>query len=77
MGTFNKGKIGHGLDAIIWWRNGEIDKIRKYCLEDVKITKDVYEYACAHNILKCKEGTEVFVKKLDELKKGLKKNDQD
>ena len=45
MGTFGKGKIGHGLEAITWWRNGEIEKIRKYCLEDVKITKELYEFA--------------------------------
>lgn len=50
--TLGKNKAGHGLDAIVWWRNGEIDKIIKYCLEDVKITKEVYEYAMKHGILK-------------------------
>lgn len=65
MGTFNKGKIGHGLEAITWWRSGEIDKIRKYCLEDVKITKELYEFACENNYLKCKEGAELFDIKLD------------
>lgn len=65
MGTFNKGKIGHGLEAITWWKNGEIDKIKKYCLEDVKITKELYEYACTHSLLKCKEGNESFDIKLD------------
>ena len=43
--TLGKNKIAHGLEAITWWKNGEIDKIIKYCLEDVKITKEVYEYA--------------------------------
>lgn len=65
LGTFNKGKIGHGLEAITWWRNGEIEKIRKYCLEDVKITKELYEYALKHGILKCKEGGDAFDIKLD------------
>jgi len=44
-GTLGTKKSGHGLDAIKWWKNGEIDKIRQYCLDDVKITKDIYEYA--------------------------------
>jgi len=65
LGTFNKGKIGHGLEAITWWKNGEIEKIRKYCLEDVKITKELYEYALKNGILKCKEGSECFDIKLD------------
>jgi DEAD/DEAH box helicase domain-containing protein len=50
--TLGKNKIAHGLEAIAWWKAGEIDKIIKYCLEDVKITKEVYEYAMKHKILK-------------------------
>ncbi|HEY4511911.1 MAG TPA: ribonuclease H-like domain-containing protein [Candidatus Paceibacterota bacterium] len=65
MGTFGKGKIGHGLEAITWWRNGEIEKIRKYCLEDVKITKELYEFASKNKKLICKEGTQSFEIKLD------------
>ncbi len=65
IGTFNKGKSGHGLEAITWWKNGEIDKIRKYCLEDVKITKELYEYALKNNSIKCKEGQKDFDIKLD------------
>lgn len=42
--TLGKTKIGHGLDAIRYYRNGEMDKLKKYCLEDVNITKQVYEY---------------------------------
>ncbi len=37
------GKTGHGLDAIDFYRNGEIEKLKSYCLNDVKITKDIYE----------------------------------
>jgi hypothetical protein len=65
LGTFNKGKIGHGLDAITWWKSGEIEKIRKYCLEDVKITKELYEYALENKVLKCKEGAQTFDIKID------------
>jgi DNA polymerase elongation subunit (family B) len=64
-GTLGKNKIGHGLQAITWWKNGEIEKIKKYCLEDVKITKEVYEYALANKKLICKEGSQKFEIKLD------------
>lgn len=60
QGTLNKGKSGHGLEAIEWWKKGEIDKIIKYCLEDVKITKEVYEYAIANKKLKYLEGENVI-----------------
>lgn len=43
--TLGKGKSGNGLDAIKWWEAGEYEKVIKYCIEDVKITKEVYEYA--------------------------------
>ncbi len=64
-GTLGIHKSGNGLEAIVWWRNGEIDKIRKYCLDDVKITKDVYEYALKHKRLMFKEGPFVKEIKLD------------
>lgn len=55
-GTLGKRKNGHGLEAVEWWKKGEIDKIRKYCLMDVRITKEVYEYALQNNKLLFKEG---------------------
>ena len=64
-GTLGKNKSGHGLDAIMWWKKGEIDKIRQYCLEDVKITKEIYEYAKANNKLIFKEGGAMNEIKLD------------
>lgn len=60
QGTLNKGKGGNGLEAIEWWKKGEIDKIVKYCLEDVKITKEIYEYALLNKKLKYKEGDQII-----------------
>ena len=37
-------KSGHGLDAITWWREGKLDMLKKYCLDDVRITRDIYEF---------------------------------
>ncbi len=42
--TLNVGKTGHGLDAIDYFREGKWDLLKSYCLNDVKITKEVYEY---------------------------------
>ncbi len=55
-GTLGVNKSGHGLDAIRWWRDGEVDKVKKYCLDDVRITKDLYEYALKEGKLIFKEG---------------------
>ncbi len=37
------GKSGHGLDAVEYYRNGEMEKLKSYCLQDVKVTKEVYD----------------------------------
>lgn len=42
--TLNTQKSGHGLEAVEWFKKGEWEKIEKYCLDDVRITRDVYEY---------------------------------
>lgn len=54
-GTLGSKKSGSGLDAIRWWRQGEILKIKEYCEMDVKITKEVYEFALKNNFLKYKD----------------------
>lgn len=46
--TLGMGKSGHGLMAVEYWRKGEIDKLREYCLQDVRVTRDVYEHAIEH-----------------------------
>jgi DEAD/DEAH box helicase domain-containing protein len=54
--TLGHGKSGHGLEAITWWKNGEIDKIIKYCIDDVKVTKEIYDFAMKNGHLKFKDG---------------------
>lgn len=53
--TLGTNKSGNGLDAIKWWNSGEIEKIKKYCLDDVRITKEIYEYAMKNKKLKYKD----------------------
>jgi DEAD/DEAH box helicase domain-containing protein len=45
QGTIGSGKSGNGKQAILYYRNGRMDLLKKYCLDDVKVTRLVYEYA--------------------------------
>ena len=49
--TLGRGKSGHGLDALRWFKEGKFDLIAKYCLDDVKLTKELYEYGKEHGRL--------------------------
>lgn len=48
--TLGVEKSGDGLEALAWFKEGKIEEVKKYCLDDVKITRDVYEYGktCGH-----------------------------
>lgn len=37
------GKTAHGLEAIKFYNEGRFEDLKNYCLNDVKITKDLYE----------------------------------
>lgn len=55
--TIGAKKSGHGLQAVRWWKEGKIDEIKKYCEQDVKVTKKVFDYAMAHGHVKFKDGS--------------------
>jgi len=42
--TLGGGKSADGLQALQWWRQGEVDKIIEYCTEDVRVTRDLYNF---------------------------------
>lgn len=44
LATLNKKKTGHGLQAINYYQEGEWEKLKKYCLDDVMLTKELFEY---------------------------------
>ena len=54
--TIGAKKSGNGLMAIKWWREGDIASIKKYCKQDVKVTKQVFEYARKNGHVKFKDG---------------------
>jgi len=37
------GKSSHGMEAIEMYKRGEMQKLKDYCLQDVKVTKELYE----------------------------------
>lgn len=53
--TLGKGKKGDGLKAMEWWEQGLYDKVREYCIEDVRLTRELYDYARTHGHLKYKD----------------------
>ncbi|MDO8566836.1 MAG: ribonuclease H-like domain-containing protein [bacterium] len=63
--TLGKGKSGDGLMAGDWWRKGEKEKVAAYCIEDVRITRALYDYALAHGALKYKDLRDIRDIKVD------------
>ncbi len=43
--TLGTKKSADGLQAVLWWKQGNVDDIVKYCIQDVKVTKGVYDFA--------------------------------
>lgn len=42
--TLGESKSGHGLEALEWFREGRVEEVKKYCLDDVRLTRDLFEY---------------------------------
>jgi len=42
--TFGEKKSGHGLMAIDYFREGKWDELKKYCLDDVMLTKKLFDF---------------------------------
>jgi DEAD/DEAH box helicase domain-containing protein len=43
-GTLNIHKTGDGLGALEMYQEGRMEELKKYCLDDVRLTKEIYEY---------------------------------
>jgi DEAD/DEAH box helicase domain-containing protein len=54
--TLGGGKIAHGLDAIRFYREGNLDKLKEYCDSDVQLTKDIYEFVKENGFLYYTDG---------------------
>jgi DEAD/DEAH box helicase domain-containing protein len=53
--TLGVQKTDSGENAVIYWEKGDkksLELLRKYCEDDVRITKDIYDYVLKNKILK-------------------------
>lgn len=54
--TLGTKKSADGLQAVLWWKQGNIEDIVKYCIQDVKVTKGVYDFAKDNGFLLYPQG---------------------
>ena len=76
-GTLGTKKTADGLMAVEFFRDGRLDELIEYCRQDVKLTKDLYEYGNTHGHLICKkygtlEKITVYWHKRHDIKEKLK-----
>lgn len=41
--NLGKSKIATGVDAVDFWKKGELKKLEEYCLEDVRLTYEIWK----------------------------------
>lgn len=61
MGTLGTGKSADGLMAVEWWKQGLVDKIIEYCLQDVKVTRDIFSFGRQNGFIKIQRSEEKIV----------------
>ncbi|GMU74161.1 MAG: hypothetical protein AMXMBFR44_3590 [Candidatus Campbellbacteria bacterium] len=63
--TLGLKKSADGLQAYQWWKEGKVDEIRKYCLQDVKVTKDLYDHIVEKKQVLYRDGPDIKKLALD------------
>jgi len=64
-GTLGMKKSASGAQSLQWWRAGEVEKVRAYCLKDVEVTKGIFDYALQNGKVKYKELGKIHEIRLD------------
>jgi DEAD/DEAH box helicase domain-containing protein len=49
--TLEEPKSASGLQAVQWYRSGELDRLSEYCKKDVDITRRLYDFGCEHGFV--------------------------
>ncbi|MCP4515484.1 MAG: hypothetical protein GY824_09680, partial [Delftia sp.] len=44
-----------GVQAVRWFRQGEVDKVLDYCQRDVQVTREVYEFGKRHGFVRYRD----------------------
>jgi len=61
--NLGEAKEQHGLEAIQLYREGKMDELKKYCLNDVRLTKEIYDlYVKQHYLMVPSKRTGEIVK---------------
>lgn len=71
--TLGKKKSADGSLANVWWRQGKKQEVVNYCIDDVEITKELYEYIAKHGTVKYPDGKTVHEIAIDTKNWGIKK----
>lgn len=46
--TLDKKKTGHGLQAIDFYKEGKWKELKRYCMDDVMLTKELFDYGVSN-----------------------------
>jgi DEAD/DEAH box helicase domain-containing protein len=57
-GTLGTGKSADGLLAVEWWKSGQVQKIIDYCTQDVKVTRDVFQFGRQNGFIRIQRSSE-------------------
>lgn len=57
-GTLGAGKSAEGLQAVEWWKRGEVQKVIEYCTQDVKLTRDIFQFGRQNGFVRIQRSDE-------------------
>jgi DEAD/DEAH box helicase domain-containing protein len=57
-GTLGTGKSADGVLAVEWWKSGQVQKIIDYCIQDVKVTRDIFLFGRQNGFVKIQRSAE-------------------
>lgn len=69
--TLNDTKSGKGHDAVQLFRDGRMQELKKYCLDDVRLTKEIFDYGMQHGTVRFRSGFDFKVHEIQAAWKDL------
>lgn len=46
--TLGASKSSNGLEALEWFKQGRVQEVKDYCVQDVRLTRDLFEFGRTH-----------------------------